>query len=170
MAISWGRSAIAGAATANAPSASHAASPDASPLATAQLEDRSRDQPDQGRPEEHQPGPPSHAVDGGQDDLGAPLLVEPWLAGDRERPRVDGRDSARRQDLLARPQVVGQVGRGQRRDERGQHGQRHRQKRPQMPEAHETASYACPVRACTAPKVLGAGIATALRRYRVMVG
>ena len=132
----------------------------AGPLATAQLEDRGRDEPDQGGPEEHEPGPPAHAVDGGQDDLRAPLLVEPRLAGDRERPRVDGRDAAGRQDLLARPQVVRQVGRGQRRDERGQHGQRHGEERPQMPEAHETASYACPVRACTAPKVLGASLAT----------
>ena len=158
IAMSCGRSASAGAETANAPSASHAARPDARPLATAQLEDRGRDQPDQGRPEQHEPGPTGHPVNGGQDDLRAPLLVEPWRARDRERPRVDGRDAAGCQDLLARPKVVRQVGRWQRRDQRGQHGQRHREERPQIPEAHETASYAGPVRGCTAPKVLGISI------------
>ena len=115
---------------------------DAGPLATAQLEDRGGDEPDKRGTEEHQPGPPGDTVDGGQDDLRAPLLVEPGLAGNRERPRIDGRDTAGCQDLLARPEVVRQVGRGQRRDERGQHGQRHREERPKMPQAHGTESYA----------------------------
>ena len=107
--MSCGRSASAGAETTNAPRASHAARADAGPLATAQLEDGGRDEPDQGGAQEHQTSPPADSVDGSQDDLRAPLLVDPRLPAAVNvhvstagiRPAVE--------DLLARPKVVRQI-------------------------------------------------------------
>ena len=53
--------------------------------------DAAEDDPDQRRPQEDETGPAADAVDAGQDDLGAPLLVDPRGAGGRVRPGVDGR-------------------------------------------------------------------------------
>ena len=58
--------------------------------------DRDEDQPaheaDEHGPEQHQTGPAGGREDLRQEDLGAPLLVEPRQACGRERPRVHHRD------------------------------------------------------------------------------
>ena len=53
---------------------------------------------DQGA-DDGEPDPTTDGLDEPKQDLRAPLLVEPGLAGHREGPGVDDRDAAARQDL-----------------------------------------------------------------------
>ena len=126
-----GRSARAGAATANAPSVSERRVPRRQAASEPDQQDRSEDHADEPRPKQRQTGPATDLVDGRQDDLRSPLLVEPRQAVRREGPRVDARDRARPDDLVAGAQVVGEVDRRETGKERCQDGQRNGQERPQ---------------------------------------
>ena len=86
---------------------------------------------DQPGAKQRQPGPAPGLVHCRQQHLGAPLLVEPRLSGDRVRPAVDARDRRARQDLGAGAELVGEVDRRQAGDERGDDGQGDGEERPE---------------------------------------
>ena len=99
-------------------------------------EQAAEDDPGQRRAQEDETRPRSELVDGGQDDLGAPLLVGPWLAEGRERPGVGRGDPVPGQDPGASPQVVGQVHARQVGQDGRDRGQRDGKERPQARHRH----------------------------------
>ncbi len=82
------------------------------------------------------PVQPPTWYDGGEDDLGTPLLIRPREPGGRERPGVGGRDRLRVEDLGAGAKLIRQVHARQTRDERAEHRQRHREERPEPRHRH----------------------------------
>jgi hypothetical protein len=104
--------------------------------AQADREQAAEDQRDEGRTEYDETRPPGDPVDRRQNHLGAPLLVRPRQAVDRERPGVDGRDAATVEDLPARPEVVGQVHARKVGDDRGERRQRDGQENPESGQGH----------------------------------
>ena len=95
MAMSWGRSASAGAATMNAPSVKQGGAARLQTAAIAEEEDRPENDAHQGRPQDGKSTPAAHLIRGIEQHLGAPLLVEPREPGGSERPGIDGRDRPR---------------------------------------------------------------------------
>ena len=150
---SCGRRARATAVTTKAARVSQAARRVPSPRRRAITKRQPKMIPTRSAREHDQTGPAGQLVDRREQDLGAPLLVDPRRAGRRERPRVDGRERPCREDLLARAQVVGEVDRGQVRDERGEDRQRDGQERPESGQGH-AAMLAAAVRRGTGPMVL----------------
>ena len=92
------------------------------------------DEPDRGGDEsgaEHgEPRPPARDVDHPEQDLGAPLLVEPGSTLHGEREGVRRGDRARGHHLGAQTQVVGEVERAERRHQGDGGGQEPRQPAP----------------------------------------
>ena len=86
---------------------------------------------DEPRSKQRQTGPARDPKDRRQDDLRAPLLVDPGQTLSRERPGVDTRDRAPPKDLVARAEVIGEVDRRQAREERGEDGQCDREEDPE---------------------------------------
>ena len=91
---------------------------------------------DERRAKDREAGPAAEAVGHREDHLGAPLLVGPRRARRRERPCVDPRDRAGREDLLAGAQLIGEVHGREVGDQRGQDRERDGQERPESVEAH----------------------------------
>src|SRR6185369_17519135 len=87
---------------------------------------------DERRAENRESRPATELVDGGEEYLGAPLLVEPGRAGDREGPRVRRRDALAGEDAGARAELVRKVDRGHRDEEGGENRQRHAEEQPQL--------------------------------------
>ena len=94
-------------------------------------QDRSEDHAHEPRSKQRQTRPATDLVDRRQDDLRSPLLVEPRQPVRSEGPRVDARDRARPDDLVAGAQVIGKVDRREAGKERCQDGQRNGQEHPQ---------------------------------------
>ena len=79
---------------------------------------------------EAEPSPP--VEDARKDDLGSPLLVQPRLAADRERERVDVGQVMRGDHVRSRPQPIGEVHRHRLAERRHRDGQRDRDRRPDV--------------------------------------
>ena len=88
------------------------------------------------RSKHRQARPATDVVDGREDDLRSPLLVEPRQAVRGERPRVDPRDRRHPDDLVTGAQVVGEVDRREAGKKRCQDGQRNGQERPESVQGH----------------------------------
>ncbi len=140
---SCGRRASVTAATTNAASVSHAARRSPSPRCRPMTNRQPKIDPDQRRPQEGQPRPAERLVDGGEDDLGAPLLVDPRGARGAERPAVDAGERPRLEDLPAGAEVVREVDRRQARQQRRQDRQGDGEECPETRQGH--------------PRILGGG-------------
>ena len=117
----------------------------------------------QRRAEDRETGPAAEAFGQREDQLGAPLLVDPREAGRGERPRIDRGYGPVGQDLAAGAQVIRQVDRRHGRQQRGEGRQGDGEEDPESVEAHDgayAAEGASAARRCRARSVSLAKLAT----------